>query len=71
MQAYHKHTGGSLRSVHLLYTGSDGHLHSSHLITTTPAHAERIVRTVNSPGSGNFPAVKAAVGARARAEASR
>lgn len=34
------------------------------LITTTPEHAGRIVRAVNAPSPGSFPAVLAAVGAR-------
>lgn len=41
---------------------------SVHLITTTPEHAGRIVRAVNAPSPGSFPAVLAAVGARSDQE---
>lgn len=58
-------------TVHLVHSGHDGTPRSTYLITTTSGHAARICQAVNGQSSTNFPAVKAAVGARARGGARR
>lgn len=70
MKAHSMYTDDDRKTVWLTYAepGKKAVHRSAFLITTDNAHADRIVRAVNAPAPGSFPALLAASAARAEQE---